>query len=334
MIPHIAELNRVVIAVRELADLDGRVEAESVIRQCSSLVIEGRLPDHEQSLEFAVAVGLVARDGTKVLFTSQGQAFVGLNPESYYELSADQRRLLIRSCFFDGQFRSQTQALLESFSPAYEAGTFRWSPVDSPRLEGEPRLVDHLMQLGLIVPWADGLEVSPEYVDTVSTFLDEGKGFSAEAFEEILRERKEVGELAERLVFAFETERLRNAGYEVEAWCARRISKLKANAGYDIESFTGRSPALQFDRFIETKGARSAEVRFIFTENEIAVARRLRSRYWIYFQGGIDLRTGTAGNEILMFQDPVETILSNGDFSVTQHGVIVQGRMRGAPVRR
>lgn len=333
MIPRIAELNRVVIAVRELVDLDGWAEMESVLRQCSSVVIEGKLPDHEQSIDFAISVGLLSRDGTKLMLTSQGQAFHDLNPDGYYEPTSDQERLLIRVCFMDGRFRRETRALLSGFSPAFEEGTFRWSPVDSPRLEAPPWLVDHLAQLRLVVPWRDGLEVSREYVDTVATFLGEGKGWSEDALEEFLRERREIGELAEQLVLAFETDRLRNAGCEVEAYCVRRISKLKVDAGYDVESFDGASPAVQFNRFVEVKGARSPAVRFIWSENEIRVAQRLRGRYWIYFQGGIDLKTGTARNEIIMFQDPVESVLNNREFALTQHGVIVEASMRGAPVK-
>lgn len=329
MIPRVAELNRVALAVRALADVDGRVDVESVVSQCSSIVIEGRLPDHSETIRFALSVGLLLQDGTKVGFTSQGQAFLTLNPDGYYDLTADQKRLLIRACFMDGPFREQTRLLLGSFSPAFAEGTYRWSPVDSQRLAGEPWLVEHIVQLGLLVPWAEGLEVSSEYVDTVAAFLAEGKGWSEAALEEFLRERREIGELAERLVFDFEADRLRTAGHEVEAGCVRRISKLKVDAGYDLESFNGPSPALRFDRFIEAKGARSPDVRFIWSENEIKTARRLRERYWIYFQGGIDLKNGIGRNEILMFQDPVQSILSNRDFTVTQHGVIVEGSMRG-----
>jgi hypothetical protein len=184
----------------------------------------------------------------------------------------------------------------------------------------------------VVVHDGEVFEIAEPYVDAVAALLAEGKGWTEEALEEFLRERQEVGDLAEELVLRFEQGRLRGAGCEVEAHCVRRVSKLKVDAGYDIESFHAASMGLHYDRFIEVKGSRGADVRFIWSDNEMKAANRLRDRYWIYFQGGIDAKKGAARNRVLAFQDPMTTILQDARFTVTQHGVIVQAALRGDPL--
>ena len=86
-------------------------------------------------------------------------------------------------------------------------------------------------------------------------------------------------------------------GHAVEAHCVRRISNVRVNAGYDIESFDGPSPPVAYDRFIEVKGAKSDKLRFFWSDNEIKVAKKLGKRYWIYFQGSVDVKNGVARDE-------------------------------------
>ena len=329
MIERVAELNRVLIAINELMDEKRVADEVSVLRHCGSEVIEGRMPDHAASVAFAERVGFLRRRRGHVILTPDGEAFLQLNPERLYDLSIDQKRLLIRGTFLHGPFRLETRAMLKGFNPAPGDLTFRWSPLDGAQLDCEPWLLEHLRQVDLIVSDEGALEVNAEFVDTVADFLAERKGFTAEQLDEFLRERNEVGAIAESLVLEYETERLRSAGHEVESRCIRPVSRLWVDAGYDIQSFNGRSPAVKFDRFIEVKGSRGAEVRFIWSENEMAVAKAFGRKYWLYFQGGIDPKTGNAKNKPLLFQDPIESVLKDGRITITRHGVIVHGKLRG-----
>ena len=115
-------------------------------------------------------------------------------------------------------------------------------------------------------------------------------------------------------------------GHVIEARCIRRISHVRVNAGYDIESFNGPSPAVNYDRFIEVKAARGPQMRFFWTQNEIQVATRLGERYWIYFQGTVNVTKGIARNEPIMLQNPARSVLRDGNFKTTPHGLIVEER--------
>jgi len=332
MIEKLAELNRVLLAVNELRDADGAASIDAVIEHCKGTVIEGRIPKHEISIAFAEQIGLLVTAGGAIQLTAEGMGFIELNPESQYDLSEGQRRVLLRTCYLHGPLREQARNILKEFSPALGGDALRWSLYDSSPFPDEWP-AEHLSQLGLLQRREDGWEVTADYTRTVAIFLEEGEGWSEEKFREYLKEKEEVGKLGENLVKTFEMRRLMNMGHAVEAQCVRRISNLRVDAGYDIESFDASCPAVAYDRFIEVKGARGRQMRFFWSENEIRVAQRLGKRYWIYFQGAIDATKGIARDEPIMLRDPATLILRGGQFKTTPQGLIVESEMKGKPIR-
>jgi hypothetical protein len=331
MIDKLAELNRVLLAVRDLVDTEGFANVKAVIEHCKSPVIEARIPNHETSISFAEQIGLLTTRGAAVGLTENGSGFADLNPGSLYDLSEGQKKLLLRICYLHGPLRKQAMGILKEFSQALGSDALRWSIYDSSPLPDE-WAAEHLNQLGLLRRHDDGWEVSAEYTNTVAVFLEEGEGWSEEKFKEYLKEKEEVGKLGEDLVKAFEARRLTRMGHVVEARCIRRISNVRVNAGYDIESFDGPSPAVNYDRFIEVKAARGPKMHFFWSQNEIQVATRLGERYWIYFQGAVDVAKGIARNEPLMLQNPAKSVLQDGEFKTTPHGLIVEANRTGSPI--
>lgn len=328
MIDKLAELNRVLLAVNELRDADGAANVDAVIEHCKGTVIEARIPKHEVSISFAEQVGLLVTDGALIRLTSDGAGFIEFNPTGQYDLSDEQKRVLLRTCYLHGPLREQARNILKEFSPALEGDALRWSLYDSSPFPDE-WTAEHLSQLGLLQRHEDGWEVTADYTRTVVIFLEEGEGWSEEKFREYLKEKEEVGKLGENLVRVFEMRRLEKMGHAVEARCVRRISGLRVNAGYDIESFDSSSPTVVYDRFIEVKGARGRQMRFFWSENEIQVAKRLGGRYWIYFQGAIDAANGVARDEPVMLHDPAKSILQGGQFKTTPQGLIVESELKG-----
>jgi len=329
MVDNIAELNRLLMALQLLADKKKAAPIEAVLDQCRSTVIEGRMPDHLLTVEFASMLGFIRKKGNKLAITELGETLLLLNRDRTYDIAEEQKRLLLRICFLQGPLRTKTRRLLKCFSPSYRKNTFQWSAIDGPRLDAEDWLVEHLRQLGLLTRSEEGIYVSEKYVRTVSTFLEEVKGWTEEEAEEYFKEKREIGILAEELIVRYEVDRLKNVGCEVEAHCVRRISLVRANAGYDVESFDGITHDVNPDRYIEVKGTRGEDLRFFWTENEINIARILRNKYWIYFQGGINLANRQARNEPLMFRDPQSSLLKDARIKATPQGLVVEGKMRG-----
>ena len=331
MIEKLAELNRVLLAVNELRDVDGVAELEVVIEHCKGTVIEARIPEHQLNIEFAGQIGLLVISGNAIRLTDEGLGFIELNPSSQYDLSEEQKRVLLRTCYLHGALRKDAMAILKVFSPGLGTDVFRWSLYDSPPLPNE-WTVEHLSQLGLLEHRDDGWEVRADYSKTVAEFLGEGEGWSEESFREYLKEKEEVGKLGEGLVKAYEVRRLMRLGHAVEARCVRRISNLRVNAGYDIESFDSSSPAMAYDRFIEVKSARGRQLKFFWSDNEIKIATKFGKRYWIYFQGAIDVGKQNARDEPILVNDPVNSILKSGTFKTVPQGLIVESDMKGKPV--
>lgn len=324
MIPRLAELNRVLVAIRQLAKDDKGASKAAVIEYCSSVVMEGRLPDHESSIEFAKTLGLVvALEHERLLYTEAGDVFISLNPDGLYELSEDQKRLLARNQYLGGVLRRPCRTFFSAFELSAKAGAHRWSEYDGVALEDPGWLESHLVELGVIGREADALTVTGQFAEAVASFVEESEGMTEEHLKEILRGNEEVGDLAERLAFKFERSRLATAGHVVESECVRRVSKVRVNAGFDLESFDGTSPTSLYDRFIEVKGSRGKELRFIWTENEMGVAKRLGERYWIYYLGGVSIKTGVASQQMMLFQNPLVSILENANLVKTPKGLIV-----------
>jgi len=61
------------------------------------------MPNHSDTISFSIEIGFMQSVGKKkVLISSTGYIFLEFNPRSIYDLSADQKKYLIRCLFFDG----------------------------------------------------------------------------------------------------------------------------------------------------------------------------------------------------------------------------------------
>lgn len=333
MIDQIAELNRVLITAFELLDPLKGLQQHELIEGCKRITIEARMPDHEITVEFCIEIGLLSKKKrNRIYLTELGQEFLDLNPEKIYDLSTEQKQYLIRGFFLDGALRKQVRECLKCFAMSSEKETFTWSEVDGIPFGSNNWVVAHLEQLGLIDQVDDGFIVSLSYVETISTFINEPKGFTEDQLFKWLEEKKRLGNFAEEIVLNFERDRLKALGQVVESKCVRPVGKLNTSAGYDIESFNSKSKGMKFDRFIEVKGSGSSSLRFVWSQNEMKVAEKLKDLYWIYFQGGIDRKTGKTKFKPILIQDPFNSLDKDVRFIKTANGVIVEGAMSGEKI--
>lgn len=332
MIRVVHEVNRLLAAARTLGATgpEDHVPLLSVLSLCESTVQSGAFPDHELTVEYAVSVGFATIGEGTLALTAAGTEFSSLNPDFFYELTAEQRLVLARNHYLGGAFQGGCRDVLKAFNVSEDGSRLFWSDVDDGTITGPTWMIDHLCQLGVITRTEDGFETSAELSSVAVDFRDEPKGLTEEKFRELLADKLAAGDIGEQLIVAYERERLSNLGALVESHCVRRIGNVRLNAGYDVESFNGPSNAVGFDRFIEVKSARCKDVHFFWTENEMKVAEKLGERYWIYFVGGINVASRTASQEPLMFQDPLKSVLQNATFSKSPQGLVVQAKMRGS----
>ena len=333
MIEQIAELNRVLLTASELADPKKGLDQLELIDGCKRIAIEARMPDHETTVEFCIEIGLLLRKKkNKIYLTEPGQEFLDLNPDKLFDLSTEQKQYLIRGFFLDGALRKQVRDCLKCFAMSGEKETFTWSEVDGIPFGSNTWVVTHMEQLGLIDQVDEGYVISQSYVETIATFINEPKGFTEEQLFKWLEEKRKLGNFAEELILNFERDRLKALGQVVESKCVRPVGKINTSAGYDVESFNSKSKGMKFDRFIEVKGSGSPGLRFVWSQNEMKVAEKLKDQYWIYFQGGIEKKTGKTKFKPIMIQDPFNSLDKDAKFIKTSNGVIVEGAMSGEKI--
>jgi hypothetical protein len=127
------------------------------------------------------------------------------------------------------------------------------------------------------------------------------KKLTIEQLKRNLEEQANLGKEAELIVMNYETKRLGNCK------SPKLISEVDVAAGFDIMSYeSGDSPV--FDRFIEVK-SKGKNSSFFWTANEIAKAKLLGNRYYLYLVDISQSRTD-AHYEPRIINNPVAEIIS------------------------
>ena len=310
MLTNLREINRVLLGTYELSTESGALIA-NVIIHCSDIALEGRIGNHQETIDFCITVGLLRRKNDRIIISELGGQFLFHNKEKKYSLNDKQKNLLSMNCFLKGKFSKHVQPILEQFRPDHSKMTFVWSNEFGIKLQADGDLLNLLLQSEILFQSKDIYLVNPQYAYLVSSFKASHK-MTSEELEERLAENNEVGKIAENIVVNYEKKRLFDAGCKMESDRVLDISAIDISAGYDVLSFNDKS--FDHDRFIEVKGSRGTEISFIMSKNEIEVARKLGEQYWLYFVGGVDTDTKTSSKEPQLFQDPANTILSNENF--------------------
>ena len=137
---------------------------------------------------------------------------------------------------------------------------------------------------------------------------------------------EDVGLRAEELVLSYERERV-GENYAAQVI---HIAKVDATAGYDIESITIGSNCLTVPRLIETKAVPADTLRFYWSANEVATARRFGSWYHLYL-----VPVAAAGHfeidRLVIVPNPYQVVmLENGDWCVEHDGLRCERKERSS----
>jgi hypothetical protein len=329
MIASLNEINRVLLALRKLTRQRKSVPRGILSDFLSGAVILAQNPVFDPVLDFLVRLDLIFIRKNGVGIKPLGAELLAENVAEIYELQPRQKILLFRRCYLDGPLRPEMKKFVRFFSVDSASGKIIWSSLDSQPFGEIEWVSQHLVQLDILNANQHLLVVNDHHSETILQFLDEGGDYTEEQMEENLREKRLLGDLAETFVVEYEKSRLAEAGHELESRCVQRISKLRVNAGYDVNSFTGSRKNLNHDRFIEVKGSGQATVFFFWTPNEITKAEKLGDKYWIYFVGGIDKKKRLVTRHPVMIQNPHVRLKSDSQFQIQSHNMLVKANICG-----
>jgi hypothetical protein len=289
-LPSIAELNefnRVLWAIVQLSDQDVGCRVSQVVALCSSFTLGGRAVDHHWTLKLCSYAKLLTITRGMVQITELGKKLLDANPHDYYEITDQQKKLVAEQLILHGPWESNARDLFLSFSPDYDRLTYKLSLYESQLPTRHNSIVHLLCALGVLLKMHGALTVESSYVPLVRSLRATGSSISAQELDQALQTNMKLANQAEDAVLEYERERLRSINCQAEALLVRRISQLDTKAGYDIESFDGDKPLLDYDRFIEVKSSYSPDLRFFWSENERRAAEEKGDKYWIYFVGGL-----------------------------------------------
>ena len=125
---------------------------------------------------------------------------------------------------------------------------------------------------------------------------------SAEDWERISRDRRNVGASGEFLVLEFERNRVANSEGAGALHRVRHVSAESDALGYDIVSVLEG-----IEVFIEVKTTRGKFwTDFFITKNEFEAMRKYKERYWVYRVHGLDTKTGQGLISVFRGIDEIE----------------------------
>jgi hypothetical protein len=274
------EFNRILILAKENAGPTG-INAGVLADIAAGSTYHAHLPSHKDTITAAIGAKLLKMEKSRLRLTTKGSDFLALNKESTYELAPGQSRYLIDTLIVEGPYRSETKKLMRLATRNWKSKTIWIDPSRVALTDRQRDLIGLLRRLGFFAPKENFFEIVAEFV-YMATSLSSQRPLTLAELEAMISQRQEMGSEAEQWVLEFERERLKVAGFPIEAAAVALISELDVCAGYDIESFDGESPALAPNRFIEVKSTATNQCTFFWSTNELATARRLDLSYWIY----------------------------------------------------
>jgi len=265
-----------------------------------------KLPNYDEIETFCLKLNLIIKNDAEMKLTKFGIELFELFEN---DLSLANKKI-VEQCFEIQDIKKNIQNALEKFH--YSNGK-KWFPKwDVVNLFEDTQILPILYQTGFLQKNDLSVIVNPEFKKLIS--LKYKKKIPLEQLEKNLEHQKKIGDIAEKFVLNFEKNRLKNLGFEEESNKIRQISIDFSNAGYDIESFNGKTKDGVPDRFIEVKGTTKKEFSFYWSINEINTAKELSSNYWIYHVSEIDVQNKTSSNDPKMINNPYENIFSNDLF--------------------
>ena len=315
MIKDLREINRILIAIKQLS-INEFAKKEDVKNECKKIVLGGKFPDHLETINFCISAGIILELNGQLKLLSLGKKLLKANPEEIWDLTELQKILLVEHCFLDGYCKEQSISILKQFLPDNKRQTFVFSKLNDFALHCDPIDFKLLLQTELILSDEKIWFVNPVFSKYLTLQIQKRKIAYSE-LEQQHKNNKEVGDIAEKIVMKYEKERLKNDESAIsESRLVKIIGATDISAGYDVESFDGKTKNLEFNRHIEVKGSTKCELSFFWSSDQIEKAREKGDEYWIYFVPGIDRQNEAYNSEIIKIKNPAYEIIDSKKYSV------------------
>ncbi len=315
--------NKVLISLVELSPEGNFCSIESLINQCQSVVLGGQRQDYDSLLSHCQFSGLVQIKDVRVRISSLGHKFLSANREKFFEITGSQKQLIAEKIIFRGPWSNHARELFRNFYLNQSTEAYEYSIVETPLTQNLEGVIHFFKYLGVLSQKKHIFQVDRKYSQLVYELTADGKAITEAELEKILMENRKLGAKAENAVVEFERKRLEKLGKMAQAALVKKISTINTAAGYDIESFNGTSDDIFPNRFIEVKATRGKGVRFYWTRNEKAVAKKRGNDYWIYMMREFN-ENRPQDSLPIMIQNPEQSISTHKCLTMESHTFLIE----------
>lgn len=310
--------NLVLSAVVTLSEGQDSCDVHHLVKLCRTRIFDGQYFEYTGLMNLMAHAGFLVLKKGRASITDAGREFLWNNPSLSFDLTPSQKALFTREIILSGPWEKLAKRVLSNFLPNYREVTFEFPISALNSLEDSIKAAFHLFWvLELLTKVGDMYQVNPMYVKHVNITRAPKTQRTQTELEDLIAQNRQQGIRAEEIIVDFERQRLQSLGRHAEADRVIRISDLEANAGFDIKSFNGDQPSLDYDRFIEVKSSFNNHINFYWSLNEIEKSKQLTNSYWIYFLGGFKAINTKGQIEPIMIQNPTAVLFKNSDFRVS-----------------
>lgn len=315
LIDSIGNLGEVILVLSPLKT--GTLE-KWVLKSCiyGQAGVSARLPDADLLIDLSEILGLVEiqRNKKRVLISlsNSGDNLLKFRHIERDRLTKQQGKFLIPIVIKKINILSDILSVINIFNASPNGDL--WINSSDNRIDVLEDRILRLFQQLRVAKYAEGnIIVGKNDKEWLISIVSSKLNIDIDNLLNLLDLRRRHGILAEEFVLHMEKERLTKSGRQDLAKLVRRVSEQNIAAGYDILSFDGYESNFSPGRFIEVKGTSNDQVLFYISKNEIEMARRMQSKYWIYCVlnvGSVKLK------KLRMIKNAHKAIFQNRNFKI------------------
>lgn len=310
------DLNKVLLFVLDLSNGSIDPTKRDILHAVSSIGY-GEKKGHIDTLNFLVSYNFLSNDKDKFKLTKNGKRFLNLNKEAYIEISSSQKKFLIDLFLCNDSIRKILISIFNKYDFSNDAEKIL---IDFKNTFFSSEETDILNLFKWLNFFKYEHDLYTSKISNIKSVIRKVKQLQLSDLLKIIKAQQQYGKKAEELALRFEKDRLLKMEHKEQSELVKIVSESNVLLGYDLKSFSGENRLLDYDRYIEVKCSTGNKVRFFWTINEINVAKKLRTKYCIYFYP--DIAESKLNNPTII-NDPM-TVFKNPKFKVLPTEFVVE----------
>lgn len=318
------ELNHLLFVLEDLSQDEALVTKSRASQAFEGQCFRGYVVGMADVLEVALMFRLLDIDSNRIMLTSLGKSFLKKNESRSYEVTPEQRDMLVTSLLFSMSPLSRMfDLLMRDLSFEKEFQSYEAKPMADNAGSNSRRMRFIGFSLGFLVRENRRVFVNRDFNPMIAKkmrILRNSEWLDEEPSEEDL----EISRHAEHLVADNEIARLSRLSRSDLAEGVEIVSEYDSTSGFDIMSYKGSESTRSIpDRFIEVKSSTSNELMFALTRNEMNRARELEESYAIVFLGNHSLDKEIDECYVEEIPNPAKTLFDTRFFHLDSKKYVV-----------